>query len=66
MTIKEIEDLRDAVIKKHFNHSVSVYFNQQYYMEQHSIDQKVLYYIALNITAKDILDSICHNQKRNT
>jgi len=68
--IEEIEQLREAVIKKHFRH---YYFDPtnpgallpghnclyrgsyaEIQGQERAIDDKVLYYIKLGITAKDI------------
>lgn len=62
--ILEIEQLREAVVEKHFPNRNDVY--AQHYMNsnhqdihtmEHAIDQKVLWYLQLGLTAKDLKPS---------
>ena len=65
-SIDEIESLRKVVITKHFPNyywimTVEVDYHgdrEQGYRLQHAIDEKVIYYMKLNISADDLVKTI--------
>lgn len=65
--IKEIEELKEAVIKKHFAHyydlegfvrsGASEYTENLLRNMEHDIDKKILFYVQLGISAKDLMSN---------
>lgn len=63
--IEEVERLREAVIKKHFpsfavNSALDLYHGlyEKVQRQEHWIDEKVLFYVKLGLSAEDVEKSI--------